>query len=144
MRTLRITKRFRFDAAHFLEHHDGKCVNIHGHTYTLDVTIEGEYQQITPQNPSSGMIMDFGALKEIVKANVLDGMDHELLNDHFLYPTAEVLAVSIFNLLENEILPGAFAESPGLWPSTFPSPRLVKIRLYETPDSWAEVSSAKA
>lgn len=61
--------------AHALFGYDGKCKNIHGHSYNLDVCVIG-----TPikdeNNPKFGMVIDFGDLKHIVKSEVVDIMDH--------------------------------------------------------------------
>jgi 6-pyruvoyltetrahydropterin/6-carboxytetrahydropterin synthase len=69
MARIRITKEFRFEAAHALHNYDGLCRNIHGHSYILKVTVIGE--TITDSNsPKLGMVMDFGDLKDIVKQSI--------------------------------------------------------------------------
>jgi len=66
MAKIRITKQFTFETAHALYGYDGKCRNIHGHSYKLDVTVIGE--PITDMdNVKCGMVIDFGDLKHIVK-----------------------------------------------------------------------------
>ncbi len=78
MAKIRITKQFRFETAHALYGYDGKCKNIHGHGYQLDVTLIGE--PITDEtNPKFGMVMDFGDVKKIVNASVVDVFDHGLI-----------------------------------------------------------------
>lgn len=77
-KNIRITKEFRFEMAHSLPNHHGLCKNIHGHSYTLSVTIIGE------PNPSqtdadAGMVMDFGDLKSIVREAVVNVFDHALV-----------------------------------------------------------------
>ncbi len=75
MNTIRITKQFTFEMAHALYGYDGKCKNIHGHSYKLDVCVIG--QPIKNANdPKYGMVIDFGDLKQIVKTEVVDLMDH--------------------------------------------------------------------
>ena len=75
---LRVTKIFDFETAHALWGYDGKCKNIHGHSYKLTVTISGPI--IKDENHvKNGMIMDFGDLKDIVRSNVVDPFDHCLL-----------------------------------------------------------------
>ena len=67
------------DSAHFLPGH-AKCGNVHGHTYKVEVIIEGENR--------SGMIMDFADLKQTVR-DTLQQFDHKLLNDFLEYPSIE-------------------------------------------------------
>jgi 6-pyruvoyltetrahydropterin/6-carboxytetrahydropterin synthase len=78
MSTIRITKEFRFEAAHALKDYDGPCKNIHGHSYVLSVTVKGIPIE-DPASPKKGMIMDFGDLKKIVKRNIIDRFDHALI-----------------------------------------------------------------
>ncbi len=75
MAKIRITKQFQFEMAHALWNYDGKCKNIHGHTYILYVTVIGEPID-DPKNPKNGMVMDFGVLKEIVNKHIIDTHDH--------------------------------------------------------------------
>lgn len=82
MAKIRITKQFTFETAHALYGYDGKCKNIHGHSYKLDVTVIGQPIADT-SNVKCGMVIDFGDLKKIVKAEVVDVMDHAIvLNKH--------------------------------------------------------------
>ena len=70
MNKIRITKHFDFESAHALYGYDGKCKNIHGHSYHLYVTVIG--QPITDaENAKNGMVMDFGDLKVIVKKEIV-------------------------------------------------------------------------
>lgn len=75
---IRITKQFRFEAAHALWGYDGACKNIHGHSYILFVTLIGQPIQDS-QNPKYGMVMDFSILKDIVNELIVDPFDHALL-----------------------------------------------------------------
>ena len=75
---IRITKEFRFETAHALLHHDGLCKNIHGHSYTLSVTVIGE-PIMDLSRPDVGMVMDFSELKSIVKENIVNEFDHSLV-----------------------------------------------------------------
>ena len=78
MTKIRITKKFRFEAAHALYGYDGKCKNIHGHNYKLFVTVIG-----VPVNDNSnakeGMVMDFGDLKKIVNTQIIEKFDHSVI-----------------------------------------------------------------
>ncbi|MGB0868249.1 MAG: 6-pyruvoyl trahydropterin synthase family protein [Flavobacteriales bacterium] len=78
MRTVRLSKEFTFESAHALDGYDGKCVNIHGHSYELIVTVKGT--PISDENHVKlGMVMDFSELKSIVKDNIISVFDHALI-----------------------------------------------------------------
>jgi 6-pyruvoyltetrahydropterin/6-carboxytetrahydropterin synthase len=75
MSTIRITKQFSFETGHALYGYDGKCKNVHGHSYKLSVTVIG--QPITDSsNVKFGMVIDFSDLKKIVKEEIVDVFDH--------------------------------------------------------------------
>ena len=78
MAKIRITKKFRFEAAHALYGYDGKCKNIHGHNYNLFVTIIGAPVK-DDSNVKYGMVMDFGDLKKIVNSEIVDKFDHSVI-----------------------------------------------------------------
>ena len=78
MSKIRITKKFRFEAAHALYGYDGKCKNIHGHNYNLFVTVIGiPIKNIS--NVKCGRVMDFGDLKEIVNNEIIEKFDHSVI-----------------------------------------------------------------
>ena len=78
MSRIRITKQFSFEAGHALYGYDGKCKNLHGHSYHLDVTIIG--QPLNDVNHVKyGMVIDFGDLKKIVKEEIVDIFDHSMI-----------------------------------------------------------------
>lgn len=75
MSKIRITKQFSFETGHALYGYDGKCKNVHGHSYKLSVTVIGT--PITDNtNVKYGMVIDFGDLKKIVKSEIVDIFDH--------------------------------------------------------------------
>ncbi|GGW24701.1 6-carboxytetrahydropterin synthase QueD [Arenibacter certesii] len=75
MSKIRITKQFNFETGHALFGYDGKCRNVHGHSYKLSVTVIGT--PITDTNHVKlGMVIDFGDLKKIVKEEIVDKYDH--------------------------------------------------------------------
>lgn len=75
MSKIRITKQFTFETGHALYGYDGKCRNVHGHSYKLSVTVIGS--PITDQsNVKYGMVIDFSDLKKIVKEDIVDIFDH--------------------------------------------------------------------
>ena len=75
MSRIRITKQFNFETGHALYGYDGKCKNVHGHSYKLSVTVIG-----TPisdrNNVKFGMVIDFSDLKKIVEEEIVDQFDH--------------------------------------------------------------------
>lgn len=75
MSTIRITKQFNFETGHALYGYDGKCKNVHGHSYKLSVTVIGQPIDDNSQ-VKYGMVIDFSDLKKIVKEEVVDVFDH--------------------------------------------------------------------
>jgi 6-pyruvoyltetrahydropterin/6-carboxytetrahydropterin synthase len=99
---MQIRKHFRFEAAHVLPYHPGKCARMHGHSYRLEVAVRGPIQT---DGPARGMIEDFDRLKQIVRREAIDLLDHETLNDFIENPTAEHIVMWIWNRLLPQ-LPG--------------------------------------
>jgi len=75
MSSIRITKQFSFETGHALYGYDGKCKNVHGHSYRLDVTVIGKPISDN-SNVKFGMVIDFGDLKKIVKEEIVNVFDH--------------------------------------------------------------------
>ena len=75
MKKIRITKQFSFETGHALYGYDGKCRNVHGHSYKLDVTVIG-HPINDPSHVKHGMVIDFGDLKAIVKEEIVSVFDH--------------------------------------------------------------------
>lgn len=96
MPTLTVTKIFEFSASHFLTKYHGKCENLHGHNYKLEVTVIGEMRP-------DDLVYDFVDLKNVVKKKIIDELDHKHLNDRFENPSAEVIAVWIWEQLEGDL-----------------------------------------
>ena len=94
---MRVKATFDFEAAHRLPHHPGACRELHGHSYHLVVSVERKVAA------DSGMAIDFADLKEIVRREVVDRLDHTCLNDRIDNPTAEVMAVWIWNALREPL-----------------------------------------
>lgn len=107
---------FTFEAAHQLPWHQGKCRNLHGHSYRLEVTVTGA---IGP----NGIVVDFADIKRVVEREVVDRFDHRYLNDLLDNPTAELLAAEIWKSVEAADL------------------AVSRIRLWETADSFVEITS---
>ena len=89
---MEVTKIFTFDSAHFLTQYYGKCEKIHGHTYKLEVTIEGDVQD-------NGLVLDFIILKRVVNKHVISKIDHMNLNDILENPSSENLVIWIWKNL---------------------------------------------
>ena len=110
-RRMRLDVEFYFAAAHRLPRYQGPCFRMHGHNYKFFIGLEGEV------DPATGMIADFGEVKQVVAEKVLARADHQTLNDFLENPTAENIARWIWETL-----------APHL-------PGLVEVRLFEIPDS---------
>ena len=110
-----VTRTFTFEAAHQLPWHEGKCRNLHGHSYRLEVTVEGPIGD-------HGIVVDFADIKRVVERDVIDAYDHRYLNDLLDNPTAELLAAEIWKTVEAADL------------------AVSRIRLWETADSFVEVT----
>jgi len=113
----RVTCTFTFEAAHRLAWHTGKCRNLHGHSYRLDVTVGGTLDD-------NGVVLDFDTLQDVVRTQVVDAWDHRDLNQVLDNPTAELLAHRAWELLT----------AAGL--------DLAALRLWETTDSWVDLAPA--
>ena len=123
-----ITKTFRFEAAHHLPTHRGKCANVHGHSYRLEISLRGPIKN-RPGQSDHGMVMDFGDLSQIVRSSVIECLDHQDLNVATgLYTTAENLAHWIWERLIAAGLDEAL---------------LYRIRLWETESSYVEITEAE-
>ncbi len=137
----RVSKEFSFDMAHLLDGHDGKCQNLHGHTYKLQVEVCGD---LVESGAKKGMVIDFTDVKAVVKEEILEPMDHAFIFDQtsereskiatllkelnsktFALPhrsTAEEMARFIFKKLQKRLPISA-------------------VRLWETPTSFCEYRS---
>lgn len=86
-----LTKTIRFEASHQLEHHDGKCQRLHGHSWLADVTLGGD--ALHRAGPQMGMLFDYSRLRKLLDEHVVDRLDHHHLNDAIpVYPTSENIA----------------------------------------------------
>jgi len=120
----RIGKSWTFDYAHRLPFHEGACQRLHGHTGTLEVVVESD--ALINDGPCRGMVMDFGTLSEIVQPYLDNVLDHHYLNETCGHdPTAEYIAQGVFNFLETRLETRL---------------RLMRVKVWETPTAWAEVS----
>jgi 6-pyruvoyltetrahydropterin/6-carboxytetrahydropterin synthase len=146
---LTITRKLEFDAGHRIPDHKSQCRNLHGHRYTLEITLLGAVIDVEGSS-DNGMIMDFSDIKTLAKQHLVDIWDHAFLvyeKDHkvrdFLasipghktvvidcIPTVENLAQTAFNILNV-----AYTDRYGT------GLRLQKLVLHETPNCWAEITA---
>ena len=141
---MKVTKEITFDSAHMLSYYDGKCANLHGHTYRLQVTLEGEVSDI------SHMVVDFNVLKQILKEEVMDRFDHAVLfSNHELQNEAEqnLCAWAMTHDMNYVVLPGkTTCEDMAPYIRDLIQQNIeaklihavVSVRLWETPTSFAE------
>lgn len=120
-----VSKEFTFDSAHHLHCYEGKCQNLHGHTYRLQVIMFGK-------TDNRGIVIDFTDMKRITKERVIDRLDHKYLNEVLppMNTTAENMVVWIYEQLNLALV------DEGL----FPLIKLEEVRLWETPTSYAAVT----
>ena len=143
---MEITTKLEFDAGHRIPSHKSSCKNLHGHRYAIEVTIKGEVVS-DKSNSDFGMVMDFKDAKELVKKTIVEEWDHsfivykddtvvlkflESLDNHKtvvfpLVPTAENMALVAIEKLKISI-----EKEFGSLIKPF------KVRLYETPNNWAD------
>lgn len=79
MNCMAMKVRMKFDSAHRLARYDGKCRNLHGHTYHLEVTVSRDNPQ-EMMSPVTDMVTDFGDVKAIIKEHVIDPYDHAYIS----------------------------------------------------------------
>lgn len=141
-----ITRKLEFDAGHRISTHESQCRHLHGHRYMIEITLSGHI--ISEKGAAQqGMVMDFSEVKQIAKTALVDKWDHaflvysgdtpvvqflQSLKDHKtvvldVQPTAENLAVIAFNIL-NEAYHDSYSNHL----------QLEQVRLFETPNCWAD------
>lgn len=121
-----VCKTFTFDSAHKLEEYIGKCANLHGHTYRLEVEVKG-------RSDVHGLVIDFGDIKRIVNEQIIAKYDHQFLNDHFPFnTTAENLVVFFFEVIHRQLELEDSSKQQSL--------TLERLRLWETPTAYAEIN----
>lgn len=138
---IRLTKIFTFETAHALWGYDGKCKNIHGHSYKLYVTVKGiPVDDIS--DVKNGMVMDFGDLKAIVNSLIIKPLDHGVvlneksghkdLGERLIAEGHKVLFTDYQPTCENMLIDFAKKIQANLPESVL----LVELKLYETETSY--------
>jgi 6-pyruvoyltetrahydropterin/6-carboxytetrahydropterin synthase len=142
-----ITRRLEFDSGHRIPNHEGQCRHLHGHRYAIEVTLTGEVAD-HPGKADDGMVLDFADIKRLTNQYVVEPWDHAFLvakEDEKLVaflaslpshktvimehvPTVENLATTAFAILQ-PVFNRAFGGRL----------ELSAVRLYETPNCWADV-----
>ena len=146
---MQIITRLEFDAGHRIPSHKSQCRNLHGHRYAIEITLSGDIIQKEGVS-ENGMVMDFSDVKTIARRAVVDVWDHAFLvykDDAVVLdflnslpnhktvimnsvPTAENMAAEAFRILRAE------------YRDTYGNHlKLERVRLYETPNSWADALS---
>jgi 6-pyruvoyltetrahydropterin/6-carboxytetrahydropterin synthase len=143
---MRITRKLEFDAGHRIPDHASQCRHLHGHRYVLEVTLSGDIIRVDGE-ATNGMVMDFADVKRVAMRHVVELWDHAFLAwrgdtavtdflasmaDHKtvlldVVPTAENLAEEAFRILDPQ-----YRDVYGN------HLRLERVRLYETPNCWAD------
>lgn len=125
-RRVLVSKEFTFDAAHHLHAYEGKCKNLHGHTYKVVFGISGFTNDI-------GITVDFGTLKQIWREKIEPYLDHRYLNETLpaMNTTAENIVVWIYEQTQDAFETGHYC------PRELEA-KVEFVRLYETPTSYAE------
>ena len=143
-----ITRRLEFDSGHRIPNHDGQCRHLHGHRYAIEVTLTGEVAN-HPGKADDGMVLDFGDIKKLTNQYVVDLWDHAFLvakEDESLVaflstlPNHKTVIMEHVPTVEN-LATAAFAILKPVFNKAFEGRlELSCIRLYETPNCWADVS----
>ncbi|MDC3418580.1 6-carboxytetrahydropterin synthase QueD [Aquibacillus salsiterrae] len=120
-----VSKEFTFDAAHHLHCYEGKCKNLHGHTYKVVFGISGFVDEI-------GLVIDFGDIKKIWKEDIEIHLDHRYLNETLpkMNTSAENMVVWMYEKMSKSLNDRS---------EKYNDARVEFVRLYETPTSFAEV-----
>ncbi len=123
-----VSAQAHYDAAHYLEHYEGKCSRVHGHRYVVEAAVQAT------ELDESGIAFDFTDLKRALR-ELADRLDHELLNDLPEFAELETSAENQARWFYEELqarLPEELADG------------LLYARIWETPNQWAQYGPAGA
>ncbi|MFA7269574.1 MAG: 6-carboxytetrahydropterin synthase [Sterolibacterium sp.] len=147
---MQITRRIEFDAGHRIPDLQSQCRHLHGHRYAIEITMAGDVIQ-SDGLPMNGMIMDFSEIKSLAIQHLIDAWDHAFLAYRGDTPVVDFLAtLSNHKTVLLEVVPTAenlailaFSKLNAVYLDTYGSHlRLEHVRLYETPNCWADVRRA--
>jgi len=144
---LTITRVIEFDCGHRIYNHKGKCQNPHGHRYRLEATFTGPVNSDI-KSSEYGMIGDFGNLKELLMATIHEKFDHgflvfqddEELRQAFSINSKWKIITTYYNTTVENMTKWCFDEISKQLSGQKSKIYLVKLKLFETPNSWAEYS----
>ncbi|WP_263768653.1 6-carboxytetrahydropterin synthase QueD [Propionivibrio soli] len=141
-----ITRRLEFDAGHRIPDHRSQCRHLHGHRYAIEITLSGNIIA-QPGDPANGMVMDFSEIKTLARRHLVDLWDHAFLayeGDNAVVdflntlPGHKTVVLDCIPTAEN-LVERAFAILDGVYKDTYGNAlRLERVRLYETPNCWAD------
>ena len=125
MSRLRLTSKVEIDSSHYLRNYDGKCADLHGHRWVVEVTVESVTEDAVDSLDNTGMLLDFGVIKSLISE-----YDHRNLNDtpefEDINPTAENLAIIWADALTHEII---MRRIPA---------KVISVKVWETPTNTVE------
>jgi 6-pyruvoyltetrahydropterin/6-carboxytetrahydropterin synthase len=143
---MQITRRIEFDAGHRIPDHLSQCRHLHGHRYAIEITLSGDIIDISG-SPSNGMVMDFSDIKDLAREHLVDAWDHAFLawrQDEVVVaflaslPNHKTVLFDVVPTAEN-LAQVAFVTLDAVYRDTFGNHlRLERVRLYETPNCWAD------
>jgi len=142
-----ITRRLEFDSGHRIPNHEGQCRHLHGHRYAIEVTLTGGVAD-HPGKADDGMVLDFGDIKRLTNQHVVEPWDHafsvaeedigivDFLNS---LPNHKTVVMEHVPTIEN-LASAAFALLEPVFAKAFDGRlQLSSLRLYETPNCWADI-----
>jgi 6-pyruvoyltetrahydropterin/6-carboxytetrahydropterin synthase len=141
-----ITRRLEFDAGHRIPSHNSQCKHLHGHRYAIEITLSGDIIS-TEGLSEQGMVMDFSDVKRIAKEKLVDIWDHAFLvyrGDRVVcdflasLPGHKTVILNVVPTAENLVQVAFDILNPAYQDTYGNRLRLEQVRLYETPNNWAD------
>jgi 6-pyruvoyltetrahydropterin/6-carboxytetrahydropterin synthase len=146
---MQITRRLEFDAGHRIPDHQSQCRHLHGHRYAIEISLSGAVID-ADGDPANGMVMDFSDVKALAQRHIVATWDHAFLawrEDKavvaFLATLPEHKTVLLDRVPTAENLARiAFATLAPVYRDTYGNHlKLERVRLYETPNCWADATA---
>jgi len=146
MQQLTITRRLEFDAGHRIPNHGGQCRHLHGHRYAIELTVQGPVHE-SRGKADDGMVIDFGDVKRIALTHLVEPWDHAFLvakQDTILVqfleslPDHKTVVLDDVPTVENLVKFAFDRLAPIFAAQTQGKLSLFSVRLYETPNCWAD------
>jgi len=149
---MQITRRLEFDAGHRIPDHKSQCRHLHGHRYALEITLSGDIIRVDG-DAANGMVMDFSEVKALADQHLVSLWDHAFLvyaGDSALVqflgtmPEHKTVVLACIPTAEN-LAEHAFAILDAVYRDSYGNHlRLERVRLYETPNCWADALRAES